>query len=122
MLTISADQLVMTTGTDTSDPECTITGSRSRQELLAIAMPFVLVAGVLVILLMFSYDRTLSFLLYSSLTAEYKTRAGFRLLLPAEVLFVVMLASNGGLVLNTQLLFFEKLSGHLKRLKRASFM
>ena len=103
-----------------SDAEYRITGSRSRQELLAIAMPFAIVGAVIAVLFMFSYERTLSFLLYSSLPSRYKTGDSFRLLFPAEVLFIVVLASNGGLVLNTQLLFFEKLSDDLKRLKRSS--
>ena len=116
----TANLLSGTTGLETSDTEPADGGSRSRQELLAIAMPFVLVGAVIVILLLFSYDRTLSFLLYSSLPSEYRTRTWFRILFLEEALYVVMLGSNGGLVLNTQLLFFEKLSGDLKRLKSLS--
>ena len=95
---------------------------RPLQEWLVLAMPMFFVEFVGLLLGLACYDRTMPFLLYSSLPEDHRTTFWFLLLLCQEALFFALLAGNAIIVLNTQLLFFEKITSSLKILNGPSVL
>ena len=88
--------------------------SRPLEDLIAIFLPHVIVASFAFILLIFVYEPSISFLLYSAVSTKYKSWFTFATCMMEEVRFVMFIIGIIVPIWQLQVVAFEDISCNLK--------